>query len=144
MPDDDAMNSAKKTSTAAASETQPRPKKKATKKLASKAKKPKSKSSKAKSSNVRRPYPRVTLEDALRVPYALKEKNGGNPWPPSDVAAAVGLSHKNTDFFYMAAASRDFGLTDGSRDSDLISLTDFGRDVVYEQRIGVSVQFCSD
>src|SRR4028119_458845 len=60
-----------------------------------------------------RPYPRVTLEQALRIPLALKEKNGGNPWPPSDVAAAVGLSHENTDFFYMAAASRDFGLKIG-------------------------------
>jgi nucleoside 2-deoxyribosyltransferase len=31
----------------------------------------------------------------------------------------------------MAAASRDFGLTDGSRDSEQILLTEFGRDVVY-------------
>lgn len=81
--------------------------------------------------SAKRPYPRVTLEQALRIPLAIKEKNGGNPWPPSDVAAAVGMSVKNTDFFYMAAASRDFGLTEGSRDSDRIGLTEFGRDVVY-------------
>jgi nucleoside 2-deoxyribosyltransferase len=31
----------------------------------------------------------------------------------------------------MAAASRDFGFTEGSRDSDLISLTEFGRSYVY-------------
>jgi hypothetical protein len=31
----------------------------------------------------------------------------------------------------MAAASRDFGLTEGTRDSEQISLTEFGRDVVY-------------
>ncbi len=86
---------------------------------------------KTKSPPVRRPYPRVTLEEALRIPAALKEKNGGNPWPPSDVANAVGLSYKNTDFFYLAASSRDFGFTEGSRDSDLIALTEFGRDVVY-------------
>jgi hypothetical protein len=43
----------------------------------------------------------------------------------------VGLSHKNPNFFYLAAASRDFGFTEGSRDSDLISLTEFGRDIVY-------------
>lgn len=79
----------------------------------------------------RRPYPRVTLEEALRIPLALKLKNGGNPWPPADVAAAVDLSHKTPEFFYMAAASRDFGFTEGSRDTDLISLTEFGRDVVY-------------
>jgi hypothetical protein len=71
------------------------------------------------------------LEQALKVPIALKEKNGGNPWPPDDVAAALGLSKKTTDFFYMAAASRDFGFTEGSRDSDQIALTEFGRDIVY-------------
>jgi hypothetical protein len=79
----------------------------------------------------RRAYPRVTLEQALRIPTALKNNNGGNPWPPSDVAQAVGMSYRTPDFFYLAAASRDFGLTEGSRDSELISLTDGGRDVVY-------------
>jgi hypothetical protein len=79
----------------------------------------------------RRPYPRATLEQALRIPLALKDKNGGNAWPPADVAKAINLSVNNTDFFYLAAASRDFGLTDGGRDSDQISLTPFGRDVVY-------------
>ncbi len=98
------------------------------------AKKPKAKSratarpEDAKKGGPRRPYPRVTLEESTRIPLALKEKNGGNPWPPADVARAVGLSHKNTDFFYLAAASRDFGLTEGSRDSDQIALTEFGRD----------------
>jgi hypothetical protein len=84
-----------------------------------------------KKSTQRRPYPRVSLEEALRIPFALKEKNGGNPWPPADLAAAVNLSAKNPDFFYLAAASRDFGFTEGSRDSAQISLTEFGRDVVY-------------
>jgi hypothetical protein len=82
-------------------------------------------------SNVRRPYPRETLERALLVPKLLREKNGGNPWPPVDVATSIGLSHTNSDFFYLAAASRDFGLTDGGRDSKLISLTSAGRDAVY-------------
>jgi hypothetical protein len=79
----------------------------------------------------RRPYPRTPLETAIKIPFVLKDKNGGNPWPPSDVAAGIGLSFKNTDFFYMAASSRDFGLTEGSRDSSLISLTEFGRQLVY-------------
>jgi hypothetical protein len=83
------------------------------------------------SRSIRRPYPRETLEEALRVPFALKNKNGGNPWPPADVAAAVGLSPKTPTFFYLAAASREFGLTDGGRDSKLIALTELGRDVVY-------------
>lgn len=79
----------------------------------------------------KRPYPRVSLEEVLKIPLALKDKNGGNPMPTADVATAVGLSPKTNDFFYRAASSRDFGLTEGSRDSEFISLTDFGRDVVY-------------
>lgn len=79
----------------------------------------------------RRPYPRVTLEQAIKIPQAIKDNNGGNPWPPADVADAVGLSVTTPTFFYLAAASRDFGLTEGGRDSQLISLTESGRDVVY-------------
>lgn len=79
----------------------------------------------------RRPYPRATLEAALQVPNALKEKNGGNAWPPDDVAAALNISRKNERFFYLAGSSRDFGLTEGSRDSQMIALTDLGRELVY-------------
>jgi hypothetical protein len=90
-----------------------------------------SEKSKQSKGNLRRPYPRETLERALMVPRALKENNGGNPWPPADVATSIGLSHTNSDFFYLAASSRDFGLTEGGRDSKLITLTEAGRDVVY-------------
>lgn len=111
-----------------------KPRKKSAKKTSQRAKKSKSRSATQpapKPASPKRPYPRVTLEQALKVPVALKEKNGGNAWPPADVANAIGLSPKNPDFFYLAAASRDFGLTEGSRDSEFISLTTFGRDVVY-------------
>lgn len=38
----------------------------------------------SKKAGPKRPYPRATLEEALRIPFALKDKNGGNAWPPSD------------------------------------------------------------
>jgi hypothetical protein len=78
-----------------------------------------------------RPYPSRTLADALKIPYAIKEKNGGNAWPPEDVARAVGISKKGVRFWYLSAASRDFGLTEGTRDSKLISLTELGKSLVY-------------
>src|SRR6266498_1128059 len=78
-----------------------------------------------------RPYPKVTLETALQVPMALKEKNGGNPWPPEEVANALGLSKATNSFFYPAAAARAFGLTEEGRDSKQIALTEFGRSLVY-------------
>lgn len=79
---------------------------------------------------VNRPYPRRTLEDALRVPTAIKDKNGGQPWDPAQVAAAVGMG-KSSAFFYLSSASRDFGLTEGARDAAVISITDLGRHAVY-------------
>jgi len=80
-------------------------KKKAAKKVAKKSTKKAEKTMPPK-----RPYPRLPLEQAIRIPLALKEKNGGNAWPPSDLATAIGLSPKTNDFFYLAAASRDFGI----------------------------------
>jgi hypothetical protein len=80
-----------------------------------------------------RNYPRRTLEQALRIPAALKEKNGGNPWAPDQVATALGVGAKGGNFYYVAAASRDYGLTTGSRDTAEIALTELGRRAVYPQ-----------
>jgi hypothetical protein len=78
-----------------------------------------------------RKYPRSTLEDALGVPMALKEKNGGKPWATEEVAKALGVARTNNKFFYLTAASRDYGLTIGTRDAAEISLTEQGRATVY-------------
>lgn len=77
------------------------------------------------------PYPRKTLEDALRIPTAIRTHNGGNPWVPSEVAKALGVSGKTNSYFYLTAASRDFGLTEGTRGSKTISLTPLGKQAVY-------------
>lgn len=79
---------------------------------------------------IQRPYPRRTVEEALKIPRALKEQNGGNAWAPSEVAGAVGLGNSDS-FYYMTAAARDFGLTEGTRNSATIQLTDRGRAAVY-------------
>src|SRR5258707_12662037 len=52
---------------------------------------------------IERPFPRVTLEDALRVPTAIKEKNGGNPYASEYVDAALLLGTKSSRFFYLSA-----------------------------------------
>jgi hypothetical protein len=76
-------------------------------------------------------FPRVTLEEAMKVPLAIKEKNGGNPWATEEVAKAVEMGPKTNPFFYLAAGARDYGLTTGSRDSARFELTALGRDIVY-------------
>lgn len=112
---------------------------KATKKPAAKkptAKKTATKSAKANAKRPERPFPRASLSEAVRVPLALKEYNGGNAWPPEDmkqvVESAIGNKTVTSNhFFYLTAAARDFGLTIGSRDAQEIALTDLGREFAY-------------
>lgn len=80
--------------------------------------------------SVPRDFPRKTLEDSIRVPSVIKEKNGGNPWAPGEVATAVKLGAKSGNFYYLTAASRDYGMTEGTRDTPEIALTPLGRRIV--------------
>ena len=90
------------------------------------------KSKKARTPGVaRRPFPNVTLTKALGVAQKIKELNGGNPWSPEAIATALDVGAKTPNFFYITAASRDFGLTTGTRYSPTIALTDLGRSIVY-------------
>ena len=73
-----------------------------------------------------RNFPRKTLDQALRVARIIKEKNGGNPWPSVQVADALGLGRRGGNFYYITAASRDYGLTEGTRETAEIKLTDRG------------------
>jgi len=41
------------------------------------------------------------------------------------------MGGKSSEFYYVTAAARDFGLTTGTRDTSTIELTDLGREIVY-------------
>jgi hypothetical protein len=84
-----------------------------------------------KKGRIRWPFPRATLEEALKIPYELKELNGGNPWETDEVRKAIGAGTGGNAYFYLTAASRDYGLTIGTSTAEKISLTDLGRDLVY-------------
>ena len=77
------------------------------------------------------PFPRKTLEDALRVPTAIRTYNGGEPYEPAEIAKALNVGGKTGNFFYLTTAARDYGLTEGTRDSAAISLTPLGKQAVY-------------
>jgi hypothetical protein len=79
----------------------------------------------------KRSYPRATLETCVRVAQIIKEKNGGNPWPPSEVAKALGLSPKSSNLDLYTASGSQYGIIEGSRYSENISLTPLGREIVY-------------
>ncbi len=85
----------------------------------------------AKPKKVKWIFPRYTLEQALRLPTAIKELHGGNPWEPDELRKAIGSGVGGNAFFYLTTASRDYGLTIGTRDTDSISLADLGRNIVY-------------
>lgn len=76
-------------------------------------------------------FPRATLEQALKIPLALKEHNGGNPWETDEVRKAVGTVGSGNAWWYLTTASRDYGLTSGTRDTPKIQLEELGRDIVY-------------
>jgi hypothetical protein len=66
----------------------------------------------------------------LIIAQKIKELNGGNPWSPREVSRAIKIGD-TSKFFYYCAASRDFGITIGSSNTDEISLTELGRQLVY-------------
>lgn len=82
-------------------------------------------------SRVKWSFPRTTLEQALQIPYALKEKHGGNPWEPEEIRTAIGVGTGGNAYFYLTAAARDYGLTTGTNAAEKIALTDVGRDLVF-------------
>jgi len=99
--------------------------------LAKKQSTPEEKSNAEKKARVRWPLPRATLEEALKIAYAIKEHNGGNPWGPDEIRKAIGVGTGGNAYYYLTAASRDYGLTTGTKHAEKIALTDLGRDLVY-------------
>ena len=52
-------------------------------------------------------FPRNTLEDAIRIPKAIEDKNAGNPMPAADLAKAVGFRLPNDWRFLDLTKSAD-------------------------------------
>lgn len=98
------------------------------------------KSAKEKKPRTRWPFPRATLEEALKIPQAIKDQNGGNPWESDEIRKAVGAGTGGNAYFYLTAASRDYGLTAGTSTAEKIGLADLGRDLVYAPNLDVEKQ----
>jgi hypothetical protein len=76
-------------------------------------------------------FPRATLEQALKIPIAIKELNGGNPWESEEIRKAIGAGTGGNAYFYLTAASRDYSLTVGTATAEKIALSDLGRELAY-------------
>jgi hypothetical protein len=79
---------------------------------------------------VKSDFPKHTLEEALRVPKALEEANGGQPLPPTETAIAVGMSPGSSEFRTLLSSSIKYGLTKGSFNQDRVALEESGRNIV--------------
>lgn len=79
----------------------------------------------------KRNYPRAPLEVCVKVAQIIKEKNGGNPWPPSEVANALGLKPKSSNLDLYTASGQLYGIVEGGRYSENVTLTPLGRELVY-------------
>ena len=78
-------------------------------------------------------FPSYSIEEALKIPTLIKENNGGNAWETEQLAKALNLKKGGNNFYYLTAASRDYGFTIGTRETAQVELNDLGRKYVYAQ-----------
>lgn len=78
-----------------------------------------------------KPFPSYDIETALKVASSIAENNAGNPWSSKQVAEALSIGQKSTNFQYWVSASRDYGFTTGTNRSKTIELTALGRKVAF-------------
>ncbi len=77
-------------------------------------------------------FPKHPLEEALRVPQALFDANGGRPLPPLELSDALTpkMSPGSSDFRVILSSSIKYGLTNGSFNSERVSLEAIGRNIM--------------
>jgi hypothetical protein len=74
--------------------------------------------------------PAYSLDEALRVAYAISNEYGKQPTRPVDVATALKMMPKTGPFRMITGAAVAYGITDGGAYADVIALTDLGKRIV--------------
>lgn len=74
--------------------------------------------------------PRVPLEDALRIPRALRDFFASEPTKPLRVAEAIEISPKGGRFRELCGAAIGYGLTEGGAFAEEIKLTPLARRIL--------------
>lgn len=76
-------------------------------------------------------FPKNTLEDAIKVPQAIEQQNGGNPMKADMLVKAVGFnSTSDWRFLDLLRSANLYGLVEGSGRSATVSMTPTGNGVV--------------
>lgn len=76
-------------------------------------------------------FPKNTLEEAISIPKAIEEQNGGNPMKADLLVKAVGFN-KSADWRFqdLLRSSAYYGLTEGSGVNATVRLAAIGQDIV--------------
>lgn len=79
---------------------------------------------------VKSDFPKHSLEEALRVPKALEDSNGGQPLPPVELAIALDTSPGSSVLRVILSSSIKYGLSSGSFNQERVALEELGRNIV--------------
>lgn len=91
----------------------------------------KAKSAPKSSSSKQWTFPKNTLEDAIRIPKAIEEKNAGNPMRAADLPKAVGFKSVNDwRFLDLLRSANQYGLVSGSGKTALVRMEKLGQDII--------------
>lgn len=74
--------------------------------------------------------PRHSLHEALRVAQALNDQFAKMPTKPLNIAMALELAPYSSMFKMLLGASSAYGLTEGSHDSEVVTITELARRIV--------------
>lgn len=80
-------------------------------------------------------YPQYSVDEALVVAKTIAKNNAGNPWDSEQVAVSIEMGAKASNFYYLTAASRDYGFTTGTSRTKEIELTALGRKAIYPENL---------
>jgi hypothetical protein len=75
-------------------------------------------------------FPQNTLEQALEIPKAIEEQNGGNPMKADILAKAVGFNQPDWRFLNLLRSANQYGLVSGAGASAVVSIAAIGNDVI--------------
>lgn len=76
-------------------------------------------------------FPKNSLEDAIKIPKAIEEQNGGNPWDAEQLAKAIGFNlASDWRFTDLLRSANQYGLVEGTGARATVSIGQIGNDVI--------------
>lgn len=87
-----------------------------------------------------RPYPAVSMDDAVKLPIAIREHNAGRPMNRVLIAKAMKWSPASTGFRDIITASAKYGFTEGNYHSETIALTPRGEQLTKPRSEGEKLE----